>query len=240
MARPRGGDWLIDEMRALRESGADVIVSMLTRSEVQELDLHGEADAAAAAGLRFIALPTPDRGLPDSSRFRDLVADIADELHADRHVVVHCRMGIGRASLVAAAVLVCEGVSPDDAWNAIAEARGLAVPDTAEQRTWLVSFQGQMANDPLEPPFHRWGRVAEPANSRGAYLLIAEERSDGWTKPPPEDAIRVWHRRIGAPVDDDSDNWTVWLHRRQLQTWMANYVIEEWLPEGIEPQWSNP
>lgn len=148
MARPRGGDWLVDEMRALRDAGADVIVSMLTWSEVQELDLHAEADAAAAAGLRFVALPTPDRGLPESSRFGDLVKDIADELHAGRHVVVHCRMGIGRASLVAAAVLVSEGANPDDAWEAIAAARGLAVPDTAEQRTWLESFRRQ-GNDHL-------------------------------------------------------------------------------------------
>lgn len=146
MARPRGGDWLVDEMRALRNAGADLIVSMLTPSEVQELDLHAEADAAAAAGLRFIALPTPDRGLPDSTRFGDLVGDIADELQADRHVVIHCRMGIGRASLLAAAVLVSEGVSPHAAWEAIAEARGLAVPDTAEQRTWLESFERQASD----------------------------------------------------------------------------------------------
>jgi hypothetical protein len=30
MARPRGGDWLIDEIKALRASGVDILVSLLT------------------------------------------------------------------------------------------------------------------------------------------------------------------------------------------------------------------
>lgn len=39
MARPRGNDWLQDEMKGLREAGTDVLVSMLTSDEVDELDL---------------------------------------------------------------------------------------------------------------------------------------------------------------------------------------------------------
>ena len=30
MARPRGGDWLIDELKALRASGVHILVSLLT------------------------------------------------------------------------------------------------------------------------------------------------------------------------------------------------------------------
>jgi hypothetical protein len=88
-----------------------------------------------------------------------------------------------------------------------------------------------------EPPFHRWGRLADPPESRGAYLLIEEESTEGWKTPPPADAIRIWHRRPGAADDDDLNNWTVWLHRRELPAWMAAYVVEEWLPEGAEPSW---
>lgn len=59
-------------MRALRDAGTDVLVSMLTGSETRELELALEADAAPAAGLRFVALPTPDRGLPERILFRTL------------------------------------------------------------------------------------------------------------------------------------------------------------------------
>jgi len=89
-----------------------------------------------------------------------------------------------------------------------------------------------------EPPFHRWGRLAAPAESRGAYLLIEEESPEGWKVPHPADAIRIWHRRPGAADDDDLNNWTVWLHRPELPTWMADYIVEEWLLAGVEPSWA--
>ena len=100
-----GGDWLEDEMASLRRAGTDVLVCMLTLSELRELDLTEEAAAAEAAGVRFIWVPTPDRGTPELQRFRSLVAELIAELAGGHHVVVHCRMGIGRSSLVAAGVL---------------------------------------------------------------------------------------------------------------------------------------
>ena len=39
LPRPRGGDWLADEIRSLRACGVDVLVSLLTGEEVGELDL---------------------------------------------------------------------------------------------------------------------------------------------------------------------------------------------------------
>jgi hypothetical protein len=57
MARPRGGEWLADEMASLREPGTDVLVCMLTTSELRELELTEEAAVAEAAGLRFMRFP---------------------------------------------------------------------------------------------------------------------------------------------------------------------------------------
>ena len=45
MTRPRGGDWLTDELRDLAVAGLDVLVSLLSAAEVAELDLGAEADA---------------------------------------------------------------------------------------------------------------------------------------------------------------------------------------------------
>jgi protein-tyrosine phosphatase len=137
MARPRGGDWLRDEMSALREAGVDILVSMLSHAEVEELGLIEEATAASAAGIEFVSLPTPDRGLPDTRAFRSLVDQLVAVMGAGNHVVIHCRMGIGRSSMVAAAVLMARGTNAPDAWAAVASARGLDVPDTAQQRQWV-------------------------------------------------------------------------------------------------------
>jgi len=38
-ARPRGGDWLEDEIAAWRKAGADTVLSLLTPDEEQDLDL---------------------------------------------------------------------------------------------------------------------------------------------------------------------------------------------------------
>jgi protein-tyrosine phosphatase len=92
---------------------------------------------AEAAGLRFIELPTPDRGTPDLQPLRALVTELVDDLARGRHVVVHRRMGIGRSSTVATAVLMAQGVQARDAWATVSDARGLEAPETPEQRRWL-------------------------------------------------------------------------------------------------------
>ncbi|MDH6574529.1 tyrosine protein phosphatase [Kitasatospora sp. MAP5-34] len=141
MARPRGGDWLADEMTALHEHGVDVLVCALTGPELHELALTEEPRAAAAAGLRFVAIPIPDRTVPDTATILPALRGLAAELGAGAHIVTHCRAGIGRSSLLAAALLILNGTDPDTAWSGIERARGLAVPDTGEQRQWAFDFR---------------------------------------------------------------------------------------------------
>jgi protein-tyrosine phosphatase len=144
--RPRGGDWLADEMAGWRAAGYAAVVSLLTPEEAAEFELGGEADAAKAAGVEFIGFPVPDRGTPGSrDRFRELVNTVAGELTAGRGVVVHCRQGIGRAGLVAAGVLVAAGLDPDAAVERVTAARGRPVPETPAQRRWLDEFAGELA-----------------------------------------------------------------------------------------------
>lgn len=137
MPRPRGGDWLDDEVAALQEAGVRVLVSLLTTTEMRELELSGEANAAARAGLRFYHHPIVDLGVPERAPVLALVDQLVERLRAGDHVVVHCRAGIGRSSLVAGAVLVRLGIEPGAAWATISTARGVAVPETEEQREWL-------------------------------------------------------------------------------------------------------
>lgn len=139
--RPRGGDWLEDEVRSWREAGLSVIASLLTSEESAELGLQEEAQASRRAGLEFHSLPIPDLGVPPSrGAMADLVESLEQALAGGRGVAVHCRQGIGRSSLAAASVLVSAGVPPEAAFRDIATARGTAVPETAEQRRWVEAF----------------------------------------------------------------------------------------------------
>src|SRR5262245_34519305 len=138
MARPRGDDWLDDEMIGLREAGVDVLVCLQSDVERRELGLLDEGPAAQRAGIEFRHFPIEDFGVPERSAATPVVDALVTALGDGRHVAIHCRGGIGRSSLIAAAVLVKLGATPADAWETITGVRGVPVPETDEQRAWLT------------------------------------------------------------------------------------------------------
>jgi protein-tyrosine phosphatase len=138
MPRPRGGDWLEDEIRALRRDGVDVIVSALEEEEVAELELLREEDLCRAAGMDFLSFPIRDRSLPGSAKLFDaFVGSVDAHLSAGKAVVIHCRAGIGRSTMIAASLLLRRGLSSAEAFALLEKARGFPVPDTPEQREWV-------------------------------------------------------------------------------------------------------
>lgn len=147
MAEPRGLDWLPHEMNALRAIGVHVLVSALTGDESHALGLGAERRDATAAGMEYISLPIPDRDVPNLADAAPTIRTLLDRLDDGSHIVAHCRFGIGRSSMIVAAVLVANGATPAHAWQAITNARGLAVPDTPAQCNWVDQFAG-------------WGRQA--------------------------------------------------------------------------------
>lgn len=136
VARPRGGDWLDDELAALRTAGVDVLVCLLTAAERDELGLVDEPAAAIRAGLEFHGYAIADLGVPDHLAVEPLLDLLLTALRCGRHVSVHCRAGIGRSSLIVAALLTRLGVGTEQAWDDIARARGVPVPETGQQRRW--------------------------------------------------------------------------------------------------------
>ena len=51
--RPRGGDWLEEEVRAWQQSGLNLVVSLLAPEEVAELDLDTHVQGVVAQGNDF-------------------------------------------------------------------------------------------------------------------------------------------------------------------------------------------
>lgn len=141
MGHPRGGEWLEDEVRDLRQAGVQVVVSALTRPEVERLGLQRERVLCTKAGVEFLSFPIPDHGEPASiRRTRHFVRKIVDRLKKDRAIVVHCFAGIGRSSILAACAMSVSGTPLQLAWERIGAARRLPVPDTKEQRRWVEKF----------------------------------------------------------------------------------------------------
>jgi protein-tyrosine phosphatase len=142
--RPRGGDWLEDEMRRLRQSGIQTLVSMLELQEAASLGLVEEAKEADRAGLQFISFPIPDRNLPGNiAEFREFASSLAVRLENGEHIGIHCRASIGRASIASACTLIHLGWRPQAALMAIETARGVPVPDTYEQTAWILQYEAK-------------------------------------------------------------------------------------------------
>jgi protein-tyrosine phosphatase len=142
MARPRGNDWLEDEIRFLALNGVDVVVSLLTEAEMLELGLVDEGLHCTQQQISYVSFPIWDRQTPPlTENTFATFQQLARLLEQGKTVVIHCRMGIGRAALAAASVLVLCNVSSEVAFGAIATTRGCSVPDTAEQREWVEHFR---------------------------------------------------------------------------------------------------
>ena len=167
MPRPRGGDWLEEEVASWGRMGIDMVVSTLTKEEVAELDLAGEEKICTAGKIAFIAFPVEDRGTPSSRKATlELVRRLERELALGKKIAIHCRQGIGRSALLAACVLTAGGVDPVMALEGIASARGCAVPDTSEQREWVLRFVCDMLA-PLSGGESVTGNTVTPLRSGG-------------------------------------------------------------------------
>jgi protein-tyrosine phosphatase len=140
-ARPRGGDWLADEIGNWKRVGVRAVLSLLTPEEERDLDLQKEAAESRHFGLEFVSFPIPDRQVPASeAKLGKTLEKLASMLSDGTNVLVHCRQGIGRSGLVAACLLVRAGMSPGAAVEVVSAARGLPVPETVEQRQWIERY----------------------------------------------------------------------------------------------------
>jgi protein tyrosine phosphatase (PTP) superfamily phosphohydrolase (DUF442 family) len=137
MPRPPGDGELDGALRWLRDDGVDVLVCLLTEGERKRAGLADEPAAAVRAGLEFHAFPIRDFSVPDRAAAEPVLDLLAARLSAGRHVLVHCWGGVGRSSLMAAALLVRLGTTPAQAWETISVARGCRVPETRAQRRWV-------------------------------------------------------------------------------------------------------
>ena len=138
MARPRGNEWLEEEILSLKKQDVQVIVSLLDRNEIYELGLEKESEICSNHGIDYISFPIADRHVPKlDSRFHNFIGQLKEKRSTGNNIVIHCRMGIGRATIIAGCLVLKPGYKTGDIIEHISKIRGLRVPDTDEQIAWL-------------------------------------------------------------------------------------------------------
>ena len=148
MPRPGPDEWLRDEIAALGRMGVTTLVSLLEAREEHELELTAEADIAVDNGIEFLSYPIEDRTVPvNLDSYTSFIYGLAERVLRGRGVAIHCRAGIGRSGITAAAVMVRIGFDPETVFARISDARRCSVPDTYEQTEWFIqNYKNFMAD----------------------------------------------------------------------------------------------
>ena len=124
-----------------REIGISKIVSLLEHNEASDLGLSNEGGICKEFGIGFVQYPIKDFSLPTEDGFRELVHSTCVALKNGANVAVHCRAGIGRSGMLSSCILIQLAVPADKAVSLVSEARQASIPDTPEQRQFILDFQ---------------------------------------------------------------------------------------------------
>ncbi|ATU96416.1 protein tyrosine phosphatase [Aeromonas salmonicida] len=123
----------------LRFAGAHGVVTLMTATELAELDLAHLGRQVEQEGMRWFHLPIEDDQAPDADfehAWQLALPQLSALLHDGKHLVIHCQGGSGRTGLVAAALLISLGQPQQEAMAAIKAHRPKAFTLPAH-RQWL-------------------------------------------------------------------------------------------------------
>ena len=82
----------------------------------------------------------------DVSAFIDLALNLSQEIQSSEWVHIHCRAGIGRSGVMASTILYFLGYEPREAMEWISCSRKLEIPDTDEQKMFILNLPNLIEN----------------------------------------------------------------------------------------------
>lgn len=143
MPKPNADEHLEEDIIHFKNQNVTTLVSLLTQNETFELELEKEKELCEKHSIHFISFPLKDRSVPSetqTSKLKELARELAQKISQNQKVIVHCRGGIGRAGMICAAILIEQGVRKDKVIEKISTARGVSIPDTEEQKKWIMGY----------------------------------------------------------------------------------------------------
>lgn len=139
------GKWDRDleaDLHALREKfKTDLLVSLIEEHEFAALRIPSLREEVRRYGIEMLWFPIRDASVPSSiERFYQAVQHIVATLRKGKTTVIHCKGGLGRTGLVAAAVLMAIAeLTPEEATRIVRRARPGAI-ETPDQEEYVRVF----------------------------------------------------------------------------------------------------
>lgn len=134
---PKGGDMLNSEILDIKKAGYSLLVSMLTAEEQESLQLTEEKALCNSNGLSFLNYPIRDEVADSDDATIEFVELVCTELNKHKKVLIHCRGGVGRSSMIIALVLARKGIPLEQVFTSISQARGEKTPESDFQYSWV-------------------------------------------------------------------------------------------------------
>ncbi len=146
------GPWsrnLSKDLADIAAWGSGILVTALEDHEFDLLQVETLGRDARATGMEWLHLPVRDASAPDrrfENAWRSAGPHIHEVLAQGCKVVVHCRGGLGRAGVIAARILVEQGMEPRAAMAAVRAARPGSI-ETREQERYVLGLHPPVAQN---------------------------------------------------------------------------------------------
>ena len=145
MAKPTSGEWIDEEFDAIKAFGISRVVSLLEAPEAYSVGLSHEERYCRDRGIDFVQYEIKDREIPDSETdFLLLIQALHSGIAEGLDTVIHCRAGIGRTGVVAAAILIKHGLGGSESFDTVSAARCVQVPDTEQQKEYVLALETKL------------------------------------------------------------------------------------------------
>lgn len=139
------GNWerdLTKDLMKIKESGYDVVVSLIEDEEFEELHVEGLRDGLVEElEMSWHWVPIADFSIPEQSINLKL-NDVLIFIEEGKSVFMHCKGGLGRAGLVSAWLLTHFGRTSFEAIREVRDVRSPSAIETKAQENWVHQNSG--------------------------------------------------------------------------------------------------
>lgn len=133
---------LEDALAQLKQQGAVAIITLVSNEELNERNLDCFGESVSDSGLEWFHIPVPDDDIPRDrfeQKWNEVLQKINEYLQGESSVAIHCMGGSGRTGLIAARLMLDQGIDAKQAISKIRELRPKAF-SLSEQREYIYQF----------------------------------------------------------------------------------------------------